>query len=84
MLKQILEKYDKVEGPLATFNSNLEEKVQKVCLKLIYNKIINSAHDLSDGGLAITLSESVITSKDNLGASVVVEGKMREDENFIW
>jgi len=36
---------------------DLEERVQSVCLKLIRQGVVSSAHDCSDGGLAITLAE---------------------------
>ena len=73
-------KYDRIEGPLATFSKESEEKVQNVCLEAIHKNIINSAHDLSDGGLAVTISESVISSKNELGAYISIESKLREEE----
>jgi len=36
---------------------DLEKRVQSCCLKAIRQGIISSAHDCSDGGLAITLAE---------------------------
>ena len=36
---------------------DLEKRVQSACLKLIRQGVISSAHDCSDGGLAITLAE---------------------------
>ncbi|MBA7674121.1 Phosphoribosylformylglycinamidine synthase subunit PurL [subsurface metagenome] len=36
---------------------NLEKRVQSCCLKAIRQGIISSAHDCSDGGLAVTLAE---------------------------
>ncbi len=51
---------------------NLEEEIrlQKAILKLIKDGIINSAHDTSEGGIAICLAEKAIASADNLGAEV--------------
>ena len=72
--------YDKVEGPLSNFNTVDEVNVQNLCLDLINQKIINSAHDVSDGGISVALSESVIFSKDQLGAEINIEHKMRIDE----
>ena len=40
---------------------DLEKKVQKVCVQLIQSNLLSSAHDCSDGGLAITLAESCIS-----------------------
>jgi len=36
---------------------DLEKRVQSCCLKLIKQRVISSAHDCADGGLAITLAE---------------------------
>ncbi len=43
-----------------------EKSVQKACFEAIESGIINSAHDCSEGGLAVTLTESCISnSKKN-------------------
>ena len=72
--------YDRVEGPLSNFNTVDEVNVQNLCLDLINQKIINSAHDVSDGGISVALAESVIFSKNNLGAEINIEHKIRIDE----
>ena len=55
---------------------DLELNVQKVCRDLIAKKILESAHDCSDGGLAVTLSESAILG--NLG----FEGEFTLDDRW--
>ncbi|MBL7069513.1 MAG: phosphoribosylformylglycinamidine synthase subunit PurL [Candidatus Omnitrophica bacterium] len=62
-----------------------ERNVQKACLEAIDADIINSAHDCSEGGLAVALAESCITnSAGMLGATVKIdglkEGDIRADE----
>jgi phosphoribosylformylglycinamidine synthase len=60
-----------------------EKAVQQACLEAIESGIINSAHDCSDGGLAVTLAESCITNeKVMLGAQITVDGAkdIRVDE----
>jgi len=42
---------------------DLEKRVQSCCLKLIKQGVISSAHDCSDGGLAITLAECCLGGK---------------------
>ena len=42
--------------------------------------IVNSAHDLSDGGLAVNIAESVICAKDDLGASLDLVRKLEDVE----
>jgi len=42
---------------------DLEKRVQSCCLKLIRQGVVSSAHDCSDGGLAITLAECCLGGK---------------------
>ncbi len=53
---------------------NMERNVQETCLETIKAGIINSAHDCSEGGLAVTLAESCITNADKmLGAAIKLD-----------
>ncbi|MBU0687200.1 MAG: phosphoribosylformylglycinamidine synthase subunit PurL [Candidatus Margulisbacteria bacterium] len=57
-----------------------ELQLQQACLKMIKSGIINSAHDVSEGGLAVCLAESLAYAENGvagLGASVSEE--LRED-----
>ena len=53
---------------------NLEKKVQDTCLRLIDECLIRSAHDCSDGGLAVTIAESCFSSlgRHAIGAKINV------------
>ncbi len=55
-------------GDAPELNLELEVKLQNAVLNLIHNKTVNAAHDVSDGGLSITLAEMAIHS--GLGADV--------------
>ncbi len=55
-------------GDAPELNLDLEVKLQQSVLNLIHSKIVNAAHDVSDGGLCITLAEMAIHSA--LGADV--------------
>ncbi|NQT06138.1 MAG: phosphoribosylformylglycinamidine synthase subunit PurL [Candidatus Omnitrophica bacterium] len=62
-----------------------EKATGRTCLEAIDVGIINSAHDCSEGGLAVTLAESCITnSAGMLGAAVKLDdlkdGNIRLDE----
>jgi phosphoribosylformylglycinamidine synthase len=46
------------------FDIEDEKRVHECCLDLIGKELINSAHDISDGGLAISVIESVIASQE--------------------
>ena len=58
---------------------DLEEEctVHEAIKTLIGNKLINSAHDVSDGGLFITLLESAMPN--NLGFSITTDSEIRTD-----
>lgn len=73
-LKEILN----IEGGLAPrLNLNEELNVQKCCLKAIELGLVKSAHDVSEGGLAIALAECCIAGK--LGFEGEVETDIRPD-----
>jgi phosphoribosylformylglycinamidine synthase len=72
--------HGKIEGPIPPLNEELEMGVQELCLEAIKKGIIKSAHDLSDGGLAINIAESIITAKSGLGAKLDIDRKLRDDE----
>jgi len=54
-------------------NLNREIMVQKVCLEAIKEGLINSAHDCSEGGLAVALAECCISGQAPLGAEIEIE-----------
>lgn len=57
-----------------------EKAVQAVCLEAIESGIINSAHDCSEGGLAVALTESCITNKNKMfGADIKIDSAIRVD-----
>ena len=56
---------------------SLEKSVQDACRESIEAGILSSAHDCSDGGLAITLAESCIKGKR--GAKLEIKAKIRSD-----
>ena len=72
--------HSKIAGSLFHFNPDDEKNVQNACLDLINSKIISSAHDLSDGGLAVSLAEMVVCSENNLGANIFYESKISDVE----
>ena len=72
--------HGKVEGPISSIDVDLEVKVQKTCLRAIKDGLVKSAHDISDGGLAVNVAESVLNSKNGLGAHLSFNRKLRLDE----
>jgi len=59
-----------IAGQCPKIDLKLEKEIQDTCLSLISRGLIESAHDVSEGGLAVTLSESCI--KGNIGASIII------------
>ena len=58
----------------------IEKAVQEATLEAIESGIINSAHDCSEGGLAITLVESSITDANKmLGAEIKLDSLKNND-----
>jgi len=47
-------------GDAPELDLNFELKLQQVLLKAIQNGMVNAAHDISDGGIAVTLAEMAI------------------------
>lgn len=64
-------------SPAPYFNLDTEYKIQEAIKALIKNKLINSAHDISDGGLFINLLESAMVS--NLGFEINTASDIRKD-----
>ncbi|MBU4211545.1 MAG: phosphoribosylformylglycinamidine synthase subunit PurL [Verrucomicrobia bacterium] len=58
----------------------IEKAVQEATLEAIESGIINSAHDCSEGGLAVTLVESSITNANKmLGAEIKLDSLKNSD-----
>jgi len=57
-----------------------EKKLCNLVLSLIDKKLINSAHDISDGGLAVALAESCVMQRDKkLGCEIDLKFTGRKD-----
>ena len=59
-------------GILPEIDLDFEKRVQETLLKLADAALLKSAHDCSDGGLAVTIAESCFSSlgRDAIGAEV--------------
>ena len=65
------------ESPAPYFDLNREHDLQKTVSTLIKEKVIESAHDISDGGLFVSLIESCL--KNSLGFDITTSADIRED-----
>jgi len=64
-------------GELAKLDLILEKGVQDLLRQLISRQLLQSVHDLSDGGLSVALAESCLAG--NKGASVDIECSARPE-----
>lgn len=72
--------FGKNTGPLPHLDLGYEKRLQDTVLEAIRTGIVRSAHDCSDGGLAVALAECCISDQGNMiGASVRVDEDMRPD-----
>lgn len=72
--------HDKVTGDAPNINIEAEKDLISCILELIRNKQINSAHDVSDGGLAVALAESCIINRTlPVGCNVSIRYGARKD-----
>ncbi len=62
--------YGKKQGPVPRLDLGLEIAVQQVVRNLISEGLIRSAHDCSEGGLAVALAECCFNPEGLLGAEV--------------
>ena len=62
--------YNIIKGPIPEIDLDYEKRLINVLLEMNENDLIKSAHDISEGGLAVALAECCITGKKLIGAKV--------------
>lgn len=62
-------------GIVPTLDLELEKKVQSTLLALADEFLVKSAHDCSDGGLAVTIAESAFSSLGRAGVGAEIDLK---------
>jgi len=67
------------QGQVPHLDLERERVVQQVCLEAAEAGLLRSAHDCSDGGLAVALSECCFSSltRDGVGAEIDLQGTLR-------
>lgn len=75
---EYLVRYHKVkQSPAPYFNLEEEYHLQQVLQEVIQQQLVVSAHDVSDGGLFVSLAESAFPN--NLGFSIKTNKEIRKD-----
>ena len=73
-----------VGGEAPTLSLEEEKSLHQVLLSAIRNGKVRSAHDVSDGGLAVTLAESCFLGAHPIGARIEVDAKdIRRDALYF-
>ncbi|MBI5467618.1 MAG: phosphoribosylformylglycinamidine synthase subunit PurL, partial [Deltaproteobacteria bacterium] len=62
---------------------DIEKNIQDACLKAIEAGIIESAHDVSEGGIAVALAECCLNPSGVIGAVVGIGEEWRADESLF-
>lgn len=57
----------------------VEKKVQDLCLEANSQGLLLSAHDLSEGGLAVCAAECTFLSQEEIGFTLDIHNRMRSD-----
>ncbi len=71
---------NQTRGPVPALDLTFEKKLQDSVLDAIKTGCVKSAHDLSDGGLAVALTEGCISNAENqIGAAVTLRTDIRPD-----
>ncbi|MEA1973563.1 MAG: AIR synthase related protein, partial [Candidatus Cloacimonadota bacterium] len=72
--------HDKITGNPPQVNLEQEKNLHKVFLEIADKNLANSAHDCSDGGLAVALSESCFKQNGkNVGVTINLDYQYRKD-----
>ncbi|MCM8786548.1 MAG: phosphoribosylformylglycinamidine synthase subunit PurL [Candidatus Omnitrophica bacterium] len=73
--------YKVFSGDAPSLDLALEKAVQKTTLESISRSLVSSAHDCSEGGLAVALAECCIFDKENMIGAIIygLDFNIRED-----
>jgi phosphoribosylformylglycinamidine synthase len=71
--------FNKEKGLPPQIDLKEEKNVHELCLEAISRGIIESAHDVSEGGLAVCLAECSFLSPKKIGFALKLQDKIRGD-----
>lgn len=72
--------HGKINGDAPSIDLNKEKLLQEFVIKAIREGLIESAHDVSNGGLAVAIAESCILGKSVIGANIKINTDFRPDK----
>ncbi len=70
-----------VKGPVPSIDLEKEAALEKTVLEIIDKGLVHSAHDCSEGGLAVALAECCVSGRDRMTGAVIagLDFNMRKD-----
>jgi phosphoribosylformylglycinamidine synthase len=73
-------------GEVPAIDLDLEKRVQETCLRLADQYLLKSAHDPSDGGLAVAIAESCFSSlnRKRIGAEIELKSENLSTEALLF
>ena len=71
--------HNTIAGHAPKVDLKFEQKIQNICFEAIREGLIKSAHDCSEGGLAVALAESCFNPRGLLGVNIEMEITYRPD-----
>jgi len=74
------------DGRVPQLDISLEKRVQETLLKLVDAQLIKSAHDCSDGGLAVAIAECCFSSlgRDAIGVAIEIDSNDLSKETLLF
>ena len=72
--------FNQTIGAVPAVDLDYEKKLQSALLATIQKGLVKSAHDCSEGGLAVAITECCISDRENMfGASINISDELRSD-----
>lgn len=83
--RYLLGVHNTIKGPLPNLDLEWESKVQRACLRAASQGVLQSAHDCSEGGLAVALAESALTGGVGVDVDLGnVEGYLQRRDALLF
>lgn len=74
---------NEILGDAPNIDLEYEARLHNICQEFAEKRLINSMHDVSDGGLAVNLVESLNGTKE-LGCHIEMNGKVNIRKDFLF
>lgn len=75
--------HNKVKGDVPSLNIKAESALHTTIFTAIQKGFVKSAHDCSEGGLAVAISESCMSGDSTIGAQIDLNADIRKD-SFLF